>query len=182
MSATAPQSEPDDHDDQTGSEPRADNAPREDLLLGLQLCRANAMSLTRLQLALRSGNRRCALEAIDRLHALDARIENLVERLPPPANETSDWKAIAKHLEDQKIAIAFEKLALASEISGPAMVSGASEEYNYVGEDRPATWPLALTPQPSPRPAFNMRLIIGALIALLAVVAVSSAAIVVSAL
>ncbi|HKT84963.1 MAG TPA: hypothetical protein VJQ77_02625 [Novosphingobium sp.] len=154
---------------------------QDSLLLGLQLCRANTMSLTRLQLALRSGNRRSALEAIDRLHALDARIEHLIERLPAPANEGGDWQAIAKHLEDQKIAIAFEKLALASEISGPDMISNTRDSNAFEAEERTAPWPLELAPQP-PRRLFDARLMIGVLIALLAVVALSSIAIVVSAL
>lgn len=180
MNATAAQGEPEPPEEDETT--RSDNAPQDDLLLGLQLCRANTMSLTRLQLALRTGNRRCALEAIDRLHALDARIERLVERIPPPANETSDWKAITKHLEDQKIAIAFEKLALASEIRGPDMVSPTGDDYDYEAEERQAPWPFALTSQPDVRRAFNMKLLVGALIALLAVVAISSAAIAVSAL
>jgi hypothetical protein len=95
----------------------------DDLLLGLQLCRANTMSLTRLQLALRSGDRRGALDSIDRLHALDARFEHLVQRFPRSANENGELQAIEKHLDEQKIAIAFQKLALASGISGPDLVS-----------------------------------------------------------
>lgn len=180
MNATAAQGEPELPEERETT--HGDNAPRDDLLLGLQLCRANTMSLTRLQLALRTGNRRCALEAIDRLHALDARIERLVERIPTPANETSDWQAISKHLEDQKIAIAFEKLALASEIRGPDMVSSTGDEYDYEGEERQPPWPFALTSQSHVRRTFNMKLLVGALIALLAVVAISSAAIMVSAL
>src|SRR3546814_3007641 len=85
MSVAAPMNEPECLDLDEAA-PRSSDS-QESLLLGLQLCRANTMSLTRLQLALRSGNRRSALEAIDRLHALDARIEHLIERLPPPANE-----------------------------------------------------------------------------------------------
>ena len=180
MNATAAQGEPEIPEEEETAP--GDNAPQDDLLLGLQLCRANTMSLTRLQLALRTGNRRSALEAIDRLHALDARIERLLERTPTPANETSDWQAIAKHLEDQKIAIAFEKLALASEIRGPDMVSSTDNEYDYEATERQAPWPFMLTVQPDVRRAFNIKLLIGALVALLAVVAISSAAIVMSAL
>lgn len=95
----------------------------DDLLLGLQLCRANTMSLTRLQLALRSGDRRGALDSIDRLHALDAQLEDLVQRFPRSANENGELQAIEKHLDEQKIAIAFQKLALASGVSGPDLIS-----------------------------------------------------------
>ena len=176
MSASASQEE---GPDGNGTMPHGSES-QNDLLLGLQLCRANTMSLTRLQLALRSGNRRCALEAIDRLHALDARIEHLIERLPSPANEDADWQAIARHLEDQKIAIAFEKLALASEISGPDMISNGTDGDVYEAEERAAPWPLELTPRPGR--VFNSRLMIGVLMALLTIVALSSVAIVVSAL
>lgn len=180
MSATAPQNPP--HQTDGSFEISGDDESQESLLLGLQLCRANTMSLTRLQLALRNGDRRCALEAIDRLHALDARIENLVERLPHPANEDTDWMAITRHLEDQKIAIAFEKLALASEISGPDMVSTVADEYDYDVRDRSASWPLAATAGAIfPRPV-NTRLIMGALFALLLVVVSSSVAIMASTL
>ncbi len=97
-----------------------------DLLLGLQFCRANALSLTRLQLALASGDRQRALEALDKLHALDAEIEHLVQRLPSPDGAELEWRAINKHLGEQKLAIAFEKLALVSEISGPDMAAPSS--------------------------------------------------------
>lgn len=178
MSASASMNVP------VGNEPEGlamppDRQSQESLLLGLQLCRANTMSLTRLQLALRSGNRRSALEAIDRLHALDARIEHLIERLPAPANEGGDWQAIAKHLEDQKIAIAFEKLALASEISGPDMISNTGDDSACEPEAHAAPWPLELAPQP-PRRLFNANVMIGVLIALLAIVALSSVVIVAS--
>lgn len=179
MSVSAPMNEPEFLD--VGEAPPPHGESQDSLLLGLQLCRANTMSLTRLQLALRSGNRRSALEAIDRLHALDARIEHLIERLPPPANEAGDWQAITRHLEDQKIAIAFEKLALASEISGPDMISNGGEGNISKPEEHAAPWPLELAPQP-PRRLFDARLIMGALLALLVVVALSSVVIVASTL
>lgn len=94
-----------------------------DLALGLQFCRANAMSLTRLQLALQTGDRRCALEAMDRLHALDTEMERLVRRLPGPPEDGPSWERIDKHLSDQKMAIAFQKLAFASGVQGPDLVS-----------------------------------------------------------
>lgn len=94
-----------------------------DLALGLQFCRANAMSLTRLQLALKTGDRQCALEAMDQLHTLDAEMERMVRRLPAPAEDEPRWEAINKHLSDQKMAIAFQKLAFASGIQGPDLVS-----------------------------------------------------------
>lgn len=93
------------------------------LSLALQFSRANAMSLARLQLALKSGDRQCALEAMDRLHAIDSEMERLVQRLPRGQGDDLEWGAIEKHLADQKLAIAFEKLVLVSEVSGPGVVS-----------------------------------------------------------
>ncbi|WP_138921455.1 hypothetical protein [Novosphingobium pentaromativorans] len=96
---------------------------RKDLHLGLQLCRANTLSLTRLQLALKSGDRRSTLEAIDRLHTLDTQIGRLVRRLPGHANDDPDMQVLSRHVDEQNMAIAFEKLALASAVSGPNLVS-----------------------------------------------------------
>jgi hypothetical protein len=91
--------------------------------MGLQLSRASTLALTRLQLALTTGDRHQAMAAMDRLHALDAQIERLVDHLPEGGGNEADWQAIAKHLSDQKLALAFEKLALASEVSGPDLRS-----------------------------------------------------------
>ena len=93
------------------------------LSLALQFCRANALSLARLQLALKSGDRQCALEAMDRLHAIDSEMERLVMRLPRSEADDQEWGALEKHLADQKLAIAFEKLVLVSEVSGPDVIS-----------------------------------------------------------
>lgn len=92
-----------------------------DMALGLQLCRASALSLLRLQLAFERGDRTAAIEAIDRLHAVDARIERLVEELP--SAEDPKLKAIARQILEEKMALAFEKLALASGVSGPDLAS-----------------------------------------------------------
>lgn len=92
----------------------------------LQLSRAGALALTRLQLAIKCGDRHAAMAAMDRLHAVDAEMERLVGRLPSPdAHDPhrSERDAIARHLTDQKLSLAFEKLAMLSEISGPDMVS-----------------------------------------------------------
>lgn len=91
--------------------------------MGLQLSRANTLALTRLQLAIQSGDRQQAMAAMDRLHTIDAELERLVDDLPVPSEDDADWLAITRHLGDQKLAVAFEKLALASGISGPDLVS-----------------------------------------------------------
>jgi hypothetical protein len=104
-------------------EPAAAALGPDRLGMSLQLSRASMMALTRLQLAIQNGDRQQTLAAMDRLHALDAEMERLVGRLPPPADNDSEWGAITRHVSDQKLAIAFEKLALVSEISGPDLVS-----------------------------------------------------------
>lgn len=105
------------------SDPAPIDAPATtDHALGLQLCRAGILSMTRLQLALERGDRHRAMEAIDRLHAFDGEVEQLVDRLSGPASGAR-MKAIARHLSEEKMELAFEKLALASGISGPGLVS-----------------------------------------------------------
>lgn len=90
---------------------------------GLQLSRASTLALMRLQLAIQGGERAQALEAVDRLDTLDAELEGVVLRLSPPGDNDEVLQAIARHLESQKLALAFEKLALASGIVGPDLVS-----------------------------------------------------------
>jgi hypothetical protein len=90
---------------------------------GLQLSRASILALTRLQLALTTGDRHQAMAALDRLHALDSEIERLVDRLPAPGNDDPEWQAMIKHLGDQKLTLAFEKLAFVSGVEGPDLVS-----------------------------------------------------------
>ena len=111
--------------------------------MGLQLSRASTLALTRLQLALTTGDRQQAMAAMDRLHALDAEIERLVDHLPAGSGDDSDRQAIAKHLSDQKLALAFEKLALASEISGPDLRSPPVLPPRPEEDDAPplADWP-----------------------------------------
>ncbi|MFA7586308.1 MAG: hypothetical protein WCY11_08965 [Novosphingobium sp.] len=110
--------------DSSREQPAPDNValPR-DVHLGLQICRANSLSLTRLQLALKQGDRRGVLEAIDQLHDLDTRIGRLLQRLPIHANDDPEAQAIGKYIDEQSVAVAFARLALVSQVSGPDMVS-----------------------------------------------------------
>ena len=78
--------------------------------------RASALAQARLQLAVLSGNRRRALEQIDRLVGIDRQLERLARGESTPAAE-----ALAAELADQRLAIASEKLALTAEISLPRL-------------------------------------------------------------
>jgi hypothetical protein len=117
-----PDDQPAPHAERSSRAPARPVAPAQ-FGLSLQLSRASMMALTRLQLALQSGDRQATMAAMDRLHSLDAEMERLVDRLPERPGEDTEWSAISRHVSDQKLAIAFEKLALASEISGPDLVS-----------------------------------------------------------
>jgi hypothetical protein len=113
MSALSTRHEPD---------PAGPPATADDQALGLQFCRLGFMSLTRLQLALERGDRSRAMEAIDDLHALDAEVERLVGALPVSPDDPRQGR-VARILKEGKMAVAFEKLALASGISGPDLAS-----------------------------------------------------------
>ena len=109
--------------------------------LDLQFVRASGLAQARLQLAVLAGNRRRALEQIDRLVMIDKQLERLVQGrggpLPDPARLDGD-------LADQRLAIASEKLALTSQVSLPRLepafgagmgtVLGADEEVEIVEE------------------------------------------------
>ena len=84
--------------------------------LDLQFLRASGLAQVRLQLAVLSGNRRRALEQIDRLVALDTLLERLGEgRIQPTTG------ALEADLVDQRLAIASEKLALTSQVALPRL-------------------------------------------------------------
>ena len=91
---------------------RFDHAERPDL----GWLRASALAQARLQLAVLSGNRRRALEQIDRLVGIDRQLERLSRGEHTPSAE-----ALASELEDQRLAIASEKLALTSAVELPRL-------------------------------------------------------------
>lgn len=86
--------------------------------LDLHFLRASGLAQARLQLAVLSGNRRRALEQIDRLVDIDKQLElmasGMVAIAPAPAQLESE-------LADQRLAIASEKLALTSAIELPRL-------------------------------------------------------------
>ena len=135
----------------TGQPHPANIADREatTLFWGLQYCRASTLSLTRLELALESGDRQRIIEAMDRLHALDGEIERKVASLPAPVGA----EALNEHLGREKMAVAFEKLVLASGISGPGLASPPTSlpQPSRIGVPAPdIDWPPA-DEMPTPR-------------------------------
>ena len=135
----------------TGQPHPADIADNEatGLFWGLQYCRTSTLSLTRLELALESRDRQRIIEAMDRLHALDSEIERKVASLPAPAGA----EGLNEHLGREKMAVAFEKLVLASGISGPGIASPPSSlpQPSRIGVPAPdIDWPPA-DEMPTPR-------------------------------
>lgn len=86
--------------------------------LPLQFLRASGLAQARLQLAVLSGNRRRALEQIDRLVAIDKQLERMAQGRGGPE---PDPQHLAGDLADQRLAIASEKLALTSVIEMPRL-------------------------------------------------------------
>ena len=84
--------------------------------LGWHYVRASGLAQARLQLAVLSGNRRRALEQIDRLIGIDRQLERLALGESTPAANV-----IETELAEQRLAIASEKLALTSAIELPRL-------------------------------------------------------------
>lgn len=159
--------EREDHDSSREQSAPGGVALHKDVHLGLQMCRANSLSLTRLQLALRKGDRRNVLEAIDRLHNLDTQIARLLQRLPISANDDPETQAICKYIDEQSMAIAFEKLALVSQVSGPDMLSpthhSSDPDWGGISREDPLDQP---GPPFMPRPKLSAK-VLGLILALL---------------
>ena len=86
--------------------------------LDLDYLRASGLAQARLQLAVLSGNRRRALEQIDRLVMIDKQLERVSEGLvaiAPPAEVLED------ELDRERLAIASEKLALTAGVELPRL-------------------------------------------------------------
>jgi hypothetical protein len=84
--------------------------------LDLQFLRASGLAQVRLQLAVLAGNRRRALEQIDRLVALDTLLERLAQ-----GRIDAEARTLEADLIDQRLAIASEKLALTSQVALPRL-------------------------------------------------------------
>lgn len=94
-----------------------DSDARQAYRLDLQYLRASGLAQTRLQLAVLSGNRRRALEQIDRLVGIDRELELVASGEAAP----SAFEELQAELSDQRLAIASEKLALTSAIDLPRL-------------------------------------------------------------
>lgn len=86
--------------------------------LDLHYTRASGLAQARLQLAVLSGNRRRALEQIDRLVNIDRQLERMASGDIEPVSSIEEFQA---ELTDQRLAIASEKLALTSTIELPRL-------------------------------------------------------------
>lgn len=160
---------PDDHPVDRGVPSPGALPTADDYALGFQLCRAGLLSLTRLQLALDRGDRTRAMEAIDDLHRVDVEVERLVAALPLPADDRRQGE-VRRDLKEARMALAFEKLALASGVSGPGLASAPAFS-------RPAAEPAAAADWP-PAEARSARLVrhYGPRTALLLVIVAATAA------
>ncbi|HEY6816366.1 MAG TPA: hypothetical protein VI168_12560 [Croceibacterium sp.] len=78
--------------------------------------RASGLAQARLQLAVLAGNRRRALEQIDRLIGIDRQLERLARGEHAPSAD-----ALEADLAEQRLAIASEKLALTAGIELPRL-------------------------------------------------------------
>ena len=132
MSALSTRHEPD---------PVRHNGPptADDYALGLQFCRVGFLSLTRLQLALERG-----------LQALDIDVERLVSALPVSPDDPQQEHA-ARIVKEGRMAVAFEKLALASGISGPDLSSRPGFP-NRIGDVWPEAEPAVAADWPPAEP------------------------------
>jgi len=92
--------------------------PAQPARLDLHYLRASGLAQARLQLAVLSGNRRRALEQIDRLVDIDKQLELMAGGLVGIAPSEDQLEA---DLADQRLAIATEKLALTSGIELPRL-------------------------------------------------------------
>lgn len=95
----------------------------EALAQGLLLVRASALGVVRLQLAMKRRDRPVALQTVDELMMLDRQISDFVGDLSVAADDVA---AGSRALEQQRRALAVDKLALAAGTRGPRItdVSG----------------------------------------------------------
>jgi hypothetical protein len=93
--------------------------------LDLGYVRASGLAQVRLQLAVLSGNRRGALRQVDRLVEIDKQLEALGS---PGAQGEMPGAALMAELDEQRQAIATEKLALMAAIEFPRLAAAERAE------------------------------------------------------
>ncbi|MEA1015136.1 hypothetical protein [Sphingosinicella sp. LY1275] len=84
----------------------------------MTLLRASNLSVVRLQLAMERQDKRQTIEALDGLVALDGEIRELVGTMPA---EAEPLREMTQRIDDQRSAIASEKLVFAAGRAGPAL-------------------------------------------------------------
>ncbi|MFT3965406.1 MAG: hypothetical protein QM690_05945 [Sphingobium sp.] len=105
--------------------------------MGLQLMRASNLTMTRLHLALQSGDRRLAMMAMDGLMDIDAEMEGFVADLAGVPDNDAHWQALSGYLAHQKAAIAAEKHVLIGVVGRPPPdASAVLEEFPAVPPSR----------------------------------------------
>lgn len=108
--------------DRDGGRQGSPASPAE-LVMGLQLLRASAVTSTRLQLALARRDRRQILATLDGLTDLDDEIEEFVAGLPAADAPSPELAAITRWIAEQKAAIASDKFSLVCGVAGSGLVS-----------------------------------------------------------
>lgn len=133
-----------------------------ELAEGLMLLRASTLKLIRLQLAIARQDRRVALEAMDDLVSLDARLQDYLDAVPA----TREQVMLRRELDYERAALNSEKLTLAAEIvRGPADPAKHADGVDQRGMIKEDDW---LGPRESqvdpddPRPT-HWRLAVGVL-------------------
>jgi len=107
--------------------------PRPATGVDLGYVRASGLAQVRLQLAVLSGNRRGALREVDRLVEIDRQLEALAS--PPASPSELPGAALIAQLDEQRQAIATEKLALMAAIEFPRLAPPErAEEADAVGD------------------------------------------------
>ena len=99
-------------------EPEARPVSGQELARSMTLLRASNLSVVRLQLAMERQDKRQAMEALDGLVALDGEIRELVCAIPA---EAEPLREMTRRIDDQRRAIASEKLVFAAGRRGPAL-------------------------------------------------------------
>ena len=103
-------------------EPEARPVSGQELARSMTLLRASNLSVVRLQLAMERQDKRQAMEALDGLVALDGEIRELVGAMPA---EAEPLREMTRRIDDQRRAIASEKLVFAAGRRGPALAPEA---------------------------------------------------------